>query len=233
MRRFTLFLLTAALALSSFAGNVLADSFSVETDPLDGIVAGAPGSTVGWGFTFTATDSNYYVLDLVEFCYGAQTQPCPTDTAAGTFTDIAAGINGLIIGPGESESPYTEGFSPGTSGLGEFDIAPDAAAQQLVGTIDVHYDVYEGDPTINGTELLSDQQISTSAEVNIASSAPEPGSIALSGLGLVWLLLRRRRTQHIPNRATHRRKKFLQLRRLLDIPRPVNRRPVLIAVRAR
>jgi hypothetical protein len=150
---------------------------------------------VGWGFTFTATNSNYYVLDLVEFCYGAQTQPCPTTTAAGTFTDIAAGINGLIIGPGESESPYTEGFSPDTSGLGEFDIAPDAATQQLIGTIYVHYDVYEGDPTVDGNELLADQEISTSAEVDIASasSAPEPASVALVGTGLLCLLVRRGR----------------------------------------
>jgi|SRR6185437_9518806 len=178
-------LLTAGFALCLFAGNVRADSFSVAADPLDGIVTGSPGSTVGWGFTFTATDSNYYVLDLVEFCYGAQTQPCPITTAAGTFTDIAAGINGLIIGPGESESPYAEGFSPDTSGLGEFDIASDASAQQLIGTIFVHYDVYEGDPAVDGTELLADQQISTSAEVDIASSAPEPSSVVLIGIGLV------------------------------------------------
>ena len=81
---FTLTLLLGAAGTSS-AGLVLA------TNPADGVLSGTPGQIVGWGMTLTADNASYYVLSEVEFCFGAQSQPCPTTTGAGTFTDIASG----------------------------------------------------------------------------------------------------------------------------------------------
>src|SRR5213592_1756900 len=82
-------------------------------NPVNGVVSGLPGSTVGWGVTFTTNDANYYLLSMEEFCIGAaipNTGTC-NNTPVGSFTDFAAGVNGLIIGPLYNPSGYSEAFN--------------------------------------------------------------------------------------------------------------------------
>ena len=102
------------LAFSLLATGSASAGLILTTNPANGIISGTRGSTVGWGFTFTASDANYYSLDSVEFCFGAQVQPCPVTTPGiGSFTDIAANIEGLIIGPNYSPSPKITNFIDG------------------------------------------------------------------------------------------------------------------------
>ncbi len=140
---------------SSFGG------LTFVTDPADGNVTGAPGSTVGWGFTFMVTpgDSNFYFLNRVEFCFGAQVTPCPLSqpggvAGTGSFTDIAAALSGLVldrigVNSPVNANPYSEVFSGvlgSLAGLGSLYIDPLAAPQTLTGQLNVYYDIYDGNP---------------------------------------------------------------------------------------
>jgi hypothetical protein len=162
------------------------------TDPASGVVSGAPGATVGWGFTLTATDTNYYVLNNVFFCIGGQLAPTCPDLATGTFTDIAAAIHGVIIGPAFSPSPYSEPFAAGVSGLGSYTIAAGAADQTLVGKLYVYFDTYDGIPGDLGvSQIGANDFIFHSAEVDVVSAIPEAGSLTLLTLILAVILLGR------------------------------------------
>ena len=177
MYRTALFIRTLSPVAAATAS---ADGLTFTTDPADGVLTGTAGTTVGWGFTITTPDSNYYALTSVQFCFGAQAPTCPTSTAVGVFSDIAAYQESDSIGPDYSTSPYTELYSPGATGLGEFAIDPSAAPQDLVGTLYVYYDEYAADPSLGGDAFFSGQATST-AEVDIVAPAPEPST--------AWLML--------------------------------------------
>src|SRR5205085_2811347 len=58
------------IALALVAAAPAWGTIILDTNPSSGSITVQPGATTGWGFTFTATDSNYYVLTGVEFCIG-------------------------------------------------------------------------------------------------------------------------------------------------------------------
>ena len=186
------FLKAGLLALGLMAATPVWGGLIFTTNPVDGVLSGTPGQTVGWGFTFTASDANYYVLSNVFFCIGAQMAPtCPDIVGVGAFTDIAAGVNGLIIVPTYSASPYSEIFSAGVSGLGSYTISASAAIQAVKGSLYVYFDTFNGDPAGTGTQIGSNSFITRSAEVDVT---PEPGSLTLIGLGLAGAALLRRKS---------------------------------------
>ena len=164
-------LLALALAASPAWG-----ALTFVTSPADGSISGLPGSTIGWGFTFTSDDSNNYLINLVEFCRPSCASVIP---GVGTFNDYAS-PNLVTIGPLGSPSPYTEAFVNGVSGLGSFVIDVGASLQSIPGTIRVHFDVYDATLT---TQLSAGQIIFQSAQVNIGTGpvpVPEPASLALA-----------------------------------------------------
>lgn len=181
------------LLLPLSIGLAIGAPFMMTTAPANGSLSGSPGQTVGWGFTFALAPGNinYYVLNQVEFCYGAQVSPCPATPLIGTFTDFAAAINGLII----HASPYSEAFSASLQqGLGSYAINLGASPQALTGSLNVYYDVYNGDPNTGATQILANQKLSNPAQVTITSSVPEPATSGLMAIGVGLVLAGCRRT---------------------------------------
>jgi len=152
-----------------------------------GTVGGAPGATVGWGFTLTNT-TDYLLVT------GSQFSPTPL-AFFGSYQDLVGAGPLVVLGPSPEPQSITEAFnlSLGT-GLGAFRIAPTAAGQ-LSGQLILHYALFSVDPnspTFNpDTDLrVADAQVSSAVSVNVF--APEPASFLLVAPGLFAAYRRKR-----------------------------------------
>jgi len=176
-------------------------------DPADGAISGAPGDTVGWGFTIQNNTDNYLLFDSSNFC-GVGGDPQFTDCsvpynpptgfgpAFGTYTDYIAN-NFTEIAPGTS---LTEAFDATLmTGVGAYTIDPGAQGGSLdSGNVYVSFQQFQGDPLAGGSQVGGDSELAAPASVLVTSSAtvPEPRTaFALAGallLGLGFLRKRRR-----------------------------------------
>lgn len=207
-----------ALAFALSTSGLYAVS-SLTLDPPTGAVSGAPGDTVGWGFTL-ANSPDYLIVTNSAFCQGTGhtsadigTAACTTAYAAfGTYTDfIAAAFSSLGISIGTPNPPDANGGPacpmPGTStncdtptltemfdgvsmGVGKFDIAAGASGT-LSGELLVTYDLFSVSP--NNPNFNPDTDtVATDQFFNPAASItviPEPGTLLLMGPALAGLLL--------------------------------------------
>lgn len=90
----------------------------LQLNPIGGAIAGLPGSTPGWGFTWT-NDSDYLVVTSADFTPA---------TALGIFTDFIS-FAFIIVGPAPESTVVTQAFDAvGGTGIGSFQIDPLAAA---------------------------------------------------------------------------------------------------------
>ncbi len=157
----------------------------------NGNLIGAPGATVGWGFTLT-NNLNWVEVVQAQFCLDAVVgNPC--FNASTRFTDIISNPpNDVIVGPGGS---VTQVYNPGLNqGLGSYTINPASANGAVVsGKILLTYNTFNADPNAGGSQTGFNDAISVNASVT-ASSVPEPGSIGLVGLALIGLAVKRRQT---------------------------------------
>jgi PEP-CTERM motif-containing protein len=174
----------ATLSLVLLAGAVPAATFS--TLPPSGVLTGAPGDTVGWGFSSTNDDF------FQSISFGQSILINETNPLIGTYTDWIGpqgGPDNFAVDPGQT---WSEGFSLiNQTGLGSFTIDPAAAlgssdsglirvffnfADSTPGTIDVPFYVFV-------------------AASDPASDAPEPATawLLLAG-GLAIFASRRRNT---------------------------------------
>jgi hypothetical protein len=157
-------------------------------NPVNGTISGAPGATVGWGFTLSNT-TDFLVPSQIAFCEGAFNPSC-LDTY-GTFTDFAAQFQTNSVG-----ATVVETFNNAThNGIGSFKINSNAPpGAQDIGTIYLIYDLFSCDitnPSCNPTQTGFSQSISAPAEVDVAGAAvPEPASLSLLILGTLGLALR-------------------------------------------
>ena len=156
-----------------------ADPFSFSTIPASGTVIGAPGSTVGWGYSITNLSStNWLIL---------------TALSAGTFalgTPDATIFDFPIIGPGDT---LTVAYVPGLSGLYQFTWDLNApAAFENIGTFLLSAEFWSGDPFGGGSfvDFATDQSAPYIARVSSPSTpVPEPSTLLLLGLASGCLLL--------------------------------------------
>ena len=172
-------------------------------------LVGAPGDTVGWGFTVVNNSAEWLVFTGSSLTESAVLGPSGTSTG---YTDFM-GINGgndiaeaiPFMDPNTSWGPVTFDSSS-LSGIGDYVIDPGTPlSSEDQGTFSINYDAYPCDP--NGVTCSADNpgqtlnlQNDTLPTFDIfvqlpASGVPEPSTalpLGLLALGYAGVQLRRR-----------------------------------------
>jgi hypothetical protein len=181
--------------LLATAGCLAGNAEMLVLTPPGGAVNGAPGQTVGFGFTITNDTPYYELFDNSYFCEpGQDPASSPCTPSLGTYQDYIAN-NFTVIAP---MSMLSESFNMNTmTGFGAYTISPTA----IFGAVDsgrllTTYMEYDGDPFNGGTQHSGDIELSAPASVMVT---PEPSSAVLIALGGLGALLYRARFRRIPN----------------------------------
>lgn len=145
-------------------------------------ISGAPGSTVGWGFTIF-NDTNYLVVSSAAF-----TPASPL----GTFTDFIAQFNFIVVGPAPEATSVSQTFNLNAlTGIGSYAISSAAPSGSVIaGQIVLSYDLFSrspNDPNFdpNTDTVSTGNPLSGAAQVNVGSTVPEPASFGLVGVALL------------------------------------------------
>ena len=178
-------IVVAILCLFALSGVARADTLPTLTlDPVGGALTGAPGSTVGWGFTLENLGVNFVEVTSFEFCVGVITSPC-NNSSLGTFTDFTP-FNFILVGPSSSVTQVFDNTL--MTGVGSFLINLGATGSDI-GQIVMHYDLYSSDPTLGGTQIAFNNSLTADASVTVETrSVPEPASLLLLASGLAGCL---------------------------------------------
>jgi hypothetical protein len=195
---------------------------SLTLNPVNGIVFGEPGQTVGWGFSFTNDTAFFLLVDGSNFCgpggdphftdcstpYNGVTQFGP---AFGTYTDFIA-TNVTLVAPNSTFSQTFDSTVP--TGVGSYTINPGApiggtdpanpAVQ--VSKLFIDFAEFSGNPFLPGAvEVTCDPtfgtcELAAAAELMVV---PEPATFGLVGvmLLLVGSLALRRKRKSVLNAA--------------------------------
>jgi hypothetical protein len=174
--------------------------------PASGSLTGAPGATVGWGFTIAnPTAGTWIEVTSAAFCAGSSgtsTQCAPA--TIGTFTDYISGYGDVVVGASPDSTSVTQGFSAaGHQGIAGFLITA-ASGQTGTGQIVLTYNVFSRSPhdaAFNpDTDTVSTDNFLTAAAsvtvVNAPPPTPAPPALWLTltaGLCLLGERLWRRR----------------------------------------
>ncbi len=174
-------ILMGGLLLFAASGAARADSFTFATDPASGVIAGPPGSTIGWGYTIT----NNSLTDYVEF----------SALSAGGF------LNGTpllifdfpIIAPGATVSVAFDAIN----GLGLYQLTWDATAP--AGFVNSGMFMLTGDFCTDSACLSMipnsslTQSVNYTATVTAPGTVPEPATVLLLATSLAAVALKRKR----------------------------------------
>jgi hypothetical protein len=155
--------------------------------PASGVISGYPGTTIGWGYTITNTDTNDW-LELDDFSISPA-----IPSYLGTFTDFTA-FNFIVVGP---SSAVSQNFDPVLlTGVGSFAIAPNAPTGPQFFGIVMEYDLFSVDPTSDDFDPVLDT-ISTGNQLDAPAGidvVPEPATwlSMVAAFGLLGGLARTR-----------------------------------------
>jgi hypothetical protein len=188
MKRMRLILIAMGLMAMSFPASASTIVVTFTLSPSNGLVAGPPGTSVGWGYT-VSTNADYVTIESITF---------GDETPVGIFS-----TPGIPFTAATSTSPITSPWAMNISGL-QYDIS----GSELVGassqgimtlTYDAFTDSTETDQivfgdTVNAQTGRFDAYSNPIAEVDVT---PEPGSTGLIGMGcaalaMLWGARRRR-----------------------------------------
>ena len=153
------------------------DAYTFITIPGDGNISGAPGATIGWGYSITNESTSDWLLatnlNADSFAFG-------TPTLLFDFPEVAPGAT------------VTEMFDPiGMTGLYE-DVLNDPVLDGSVDSGDFILSAqwYNGDPFNGGTFIADavDSDAAYSVTVTSSSSTPEPSSFVLLASGIIAII---------------------------------------------
>jgi hypothetical protein len=164
--------------------------------PPDGVVSGAPGSTVGWGFTLT-NGADWVSIDSVT----TENETSPLGGAGGGFTSYMDLLGGLSDGVTPPSQTWTLTFSPGNpgTGLGQYAIDPGTPfGASDNGDFVIYYDEFSADPNTCGSCYLDTLQLfdangnPPAFTIYVSTSeVPEPAPTVVVIVGCILLLMRR------------------------------------------
>jgi hypothetical protein len=188
--RYLVLFLAVCLLLFSGTPEVRADpsNWSFDTTPVSGDITGAPGETVGWGYTISNLDDANWLVIL--------------NSNADVFengTPDASIFDYPILAPGGTVTvPYV--YDPtGSTGLYEFTWNPDTSVIGFAnsGSFILSAEFWNVDP-LSELEPVIFQATDKSAPYSVTatspvSSVPEPATLLLLSSGLAGTLLFRRR----------------------------------------
>ncbi|MGD0302034.1 MAG: hypothetical protein ABSE86_33560 [Bryobacteraceae bacterium] len=180
----------AVMLLASSA--VARASAVIALTPPDGVIPGAPGSTVGWGFSLT-NGADWVSIDSVT----TENETSPLGGVSGGFTsymDLLGGLSNGVTPPGKT---WTLDFSPGSpgTGLGQYSIDPGTPpGASDSGDFVIFYDEFSADPNTCGScyidtlQLFDSNGSAPAFTINAsASPVPEPKLTMLIILGFAVL----------------------------------------------
>jgi hypothetical protein len=185
-----------------------------------GLLYGAPGQTVGWGFTIHPDDSEWVLITAVTL---QENGPLggPVGTAITSCFDPGAPVtcNGFLLDVGgpspfiavpsiaDGGTDWTVPFSSSGDGLAAYAIDPATPSSAFEGGVNtlflITYDLYPGDPlTCGGCSPdfsgLTLHLQNGSDPLFAIQVVPEPGTTSLLGLGVAALLYAARRRKARP-----------------------------------
>ena len=148
-------------------------------------ITGAPGSTIGWGYSITDTSTNWL-------------QPLGLSATAFGNLNPTAIFDFPAIAPGQT---VTETFSTSTlngpcaslpCGFYEVAIPNGTSPETVTGMFTISSDYYDGDPNAGGSDIGPAADLSSDFAVTVApSTVPESSSIALLLTALAFMFLGR------------------------------------------
>jgi hypothetical protein len=180
------------LVLSAFlgAGNLVAGP--VALNPLDGIITGQPGQTVGWGFTIQS-DPVLWTSFIATFTLGE------SDSSIGFYTDflgLQGGPSNFVLAPASPD--WVQSFNGALqTGIGSFTMFPGTLPGMDTGTIHVEYALFSADPNSCLNCSAGTGEVDLPFSVQVTAAVPEPGTWTLFAASLIAVgaasALRRRR----------------------------------------
>jgi hypothetical protein len=173
------------LAMSALA----ARATEISIDPLRGFISGAPGDSIGWGFTVSA-DPTDWISFVTSFPIHESN---PSIGAYSDFIGAEGGPTNFVLAPGAAS--WIQSFdSVAQTGLGVYAIDPNAPIGSTdSGDIRILYAAYSGDPNVCFVCTPTEGSFDVPFQVFVSAPAPEPAAYLSIGVGLLLISLQKRR----------------------------------------
>lgn len=173
---------------------LLVSTLSASADPIvilnpsGGAISGAPGDTIGWGFT-VQSDPALAVSFLSSFTL------FETNPSIGFYTDFISSQGGPVDFTLNAGAPdWIESFDPvQQTGIGSFTIDPGALiGAQDSGVIHIEYQLFPVTSSLvtsSSCDTFCSGSIELPFQVTVAAPVPEPGTWGTGLMVLVWLTI--------------------------------------------